>query len=229
MGKRAESAKRTRAALEKATGELVAEKGVENVNIMDITTRAGVSVGSFYTYFQNKEAILQDIAYQEFKKILESIEQCDELRPALRGYLLGSVDFISLCGVKLCSRWLVSIVDDKAEQVGMPGPEKLSMDIGFVSRIFEKHGVDVDPSVPELIVSTYYGIVLAWSIRGGTTDMAKTMQDFCDGPLDALLRSYGQRHRIDHDGRKGPGGPPGRSHILDSMPFLTASRTSAEE
>lgn len=54
-------AQNTRAKVLKTTLELFREKGYANTTIRDVCTTAGVSIGTFYNYFQNKEDILSDI------------------------------------------------------------------------------------------------------------------------------------------------------------------------
>ncbi len=42
----------------KAAKELFAEKGFDNTDTKEISKRAGVSIGTFYAYFEDKKAIL---------------------------------------------------------------------------------------------------------------------------------------------------------------------------
>ena len=57
---------RSRAALLEAARQLFQEKGYANTRIADITKTAGMALGSFYTYFANKEELLEQFA-QDFK------------------------------------------------------------------------------------------------------------------------------------------------------------------
>ncbi len=57
---------RTRAALLAAARRLFGSKGYANTKIADITNEAGRALGSFYTYFENKEAVLEQLA-EDFK------------------------------------------------------------------------------------------------------------------------------------------------------------------
>jgi len=67
---------RSRAALLDAARRLFATKGYANTRIADITREAGRALGSFYTYFPNKEAVLEQFA-EDFKA--ESDKRVTEL------------------------------------------------------------------------------------------------------------------------------------------------------
>ena len=53
---------RSRSALLEAARRLFQSKGYANTKIADITHEAGKALGSFYTYFENKEAVLEQLA-----------------------------------------------------------------------------------------------------------------------------------------------------------------------
>jgi len=57
---------RTRTALLEAARRLIQRKGYANTKIADITKEAGKALGSFYTYFANKEEVLEQLA-EDFK------------------------------------------------------------------------------------------------------------------------------------------------------------------
>ena len=57
---------RSRAALLSAARRLFKSKGYANTRIADITSEAGRALGSFYTYFANKEELLEQLA-EDFK------------------------------------------------------------------------------------------------------------------------------------------------------------------
>jgi len=57
---------RSRAALLAAARRLFGSKGYANTKIADITQEAGRALGTFYTYFSNKEEVLEQLA-EDFK------------------------------------------------------------------------------------------------------------------------------------------------------------------
>ncbi|RHW35008.1 TetR/AcrR family transcriptional regulator [Lysinibacillus yapensis] len=57
------------------TLELFATKGYENTKISEIVSKAGVSQGTFYWYFESKESICLEVLEEGKLKILEAISQ----------------------------------------------------------------------------------------------------------------------------------------------------------
>lgn len=59
---RSQKGARTRARLVEAAKEIFEEHGLLDARIADIAARAGVSYGSFYHYFDSKEAVFREVA-----------------------------------------------------------------------------------------------------------------------------------------------------------------------
>ena len=77
---------RTRRKLMTATRDLIYDRGIERVAILDITDAAGVAAGSFYNYFENKPAIVVAIV-DDFHEVFEAHLSETRLRlkdPAMR-------------------------------------------------------------------------------------------------------------------------------------------------
>jgi AcrR family transcriptional regulator len=76
-----------------------AEKGPEALNIKQVAQRAGVSVGSLYTYFPDREGMLAFAVevcvrfvtqqFEQFRPYLQALP----LRDALEAYLVGGVEW----------------------------------------------------------------------------------------------------------------------------------------
>ena len=81
---------RTRAKLVSAAMEVVAEHGFHAASVGDICRRAGVSTGSLYGNFPNKDALLFAVFEEHlrwFDEHLEAAASADDLRAALRDWL----------------------------------------------------------------------------------------------------------------------------------------------
>jgi AcrR family transcriptional regulator len=64
--------RRTRAALVDAARQVFAETPFADTRIADITARAGVANGTFYTYFDSKEEIFREIAAEVLDAMLKA-------------------------------------------------------------------------------------------------------------------------------------------------------------
>lgn len=83
-------------ALYLAAYELFTEKGITNTAINDIVTKAGVAKGTFYTYFKNKEDLLERIILNKSMKVLHEAmlaTKVEELESFNEG-LLNFVNYI---------------------------------------------------------------------------------------------------------------------------------------
>ena len=76
-----ERGRRTRTALVRAAREVFEEKGFHEVRIADITTKAGTAYGSFYTYFDSKEAVFREIV-QELADAVYTASRASDLPDA---------------------------------------------------------------------------------------------------------------------------------------------------
>ena len=60
----------TRKRIVAAAKKLITENGFENVSIEEIAKEAEVSTGSFYTYFKNKEDVIEELNQLSFYHLI---------------------------------------------------------------------------------------------------------------------------------------------------------------
>jgi AcrR family transcriptional regulator len=94
---RTERGRRTlRAILDAAAAEF-GERGFHDTGITQITQRAGVALGTFYTYFDSKEevfrALVRDMSQQVLTVGAKALEGMDDALDAERSVLAGFVSF----------------------------------------------------------------------------------------------------------------------------------------
>ncbi|HSZ40850.1 MAG TPA: TetR/AcrR family transcriptional regulator [Trebonia sp.] len=70
--------RRTREALVQAARDVFEEKGFDEARIADITARAGAAYGSFYTYFDSKEAVFRELV-QGFAEAVFTASRASDL------------------------------------------------------------------------------------------------------------------------------------------------------
>ena len=73
-GRRDTNRKERTKALTDAALELFLDSGIEAVTIEDITTSAGVAKGSFYRYFDDKQAVVEELFAPLYTAVLESFD-----------------------------------------------------------------------------------------------------------------------------------------------------------
>ena len=74
LTKRQQGAQVTKRKIIEAATELISENGLDAINVEDITNKAGVSKGTFYTYFKKKEEIIDVVGIGPIAKINEALE-----------------------------------------------------------------------------------------------------------------------------------------------------------
>jgi AcrR family transcriptional regulator len=99
--------RRTREALVQAARDVFEEKGFDEARIADITARAGAAYGSFYTYFDSKEAVFRELVQQFAEAVftasrasdLPEASPEDKIRHTTRVYLETAAEFARLMSV----------------------------------------------------------------------------------------------------------------------------------
>src|SRR5438445_9505074 len=122
----------------------LAEPGVHQASMHDISTESGISVGLIYRYFQNKEAVISAMAdrhKQEIQEILERARQASGLLESLE------VLFTAHCGETEPQVVSAFVVDLFAEASRNPHVAELVRDVcektmkGVTDLIAQSHEV----------------------------------------------------------------------------------------
>jgi len=87
-------------ALIDAAGQIIAKKGLDRFTTVEVAARAGVSVGSLYQYFANKEALLAALLDRLTDQLGDVVNRAAplllqaDLETMVRGLLLAALDFL---------------------------------------------------------------------------------------------------------------------------------------
>lgn len=109
-------AARTAARLRQAARAAFAELGWQATRVQDIVQRAGVSHGTFYTYYDSKAAILDDLvraSQADFYALANEPWKADDVRGALERAIGGFLDLYQRDAV-LMHAWLQAARDEPA-------------------------------------------------------------------------------------------------------------------
>jgi AcrR family transcriptional regulator len=180
MTKRQEAAQETRKAIIRAAAKLIEAKGLDAISIDDIAAEAGVSKGSFYTYFAHKEDVLDEIGYTEFDKIIETARSIEDPYVKISSFLIDSIEYIESRGNNMCRDWTRC----SATPGDVRGKKKMEYDRKTIAEL-----LSLDERDPEVtwILNGYYGIVFRWAMTGGEIDPVAEMRSFCEGPVKRML------------------------------------------
>ena len=195
MGKKQIAAERTRRKIMEASEKLIAARGFDNVTVDEITAEAGVSKGSFYTYFKRKEDVVGEIAHEHFETVRARSDElesgvCDKIA----AFLTESMRYIVKSGVKLAQQWLKCGMEP---ELTTDVSNKFAYDMRVVREILDaavKSG-KLSPETPvekicRFVTVEYYGAVACWSLTNGEFDPVGLLEDYCAVQLRPSLREY---------------------------------------
>ena len=195
MNKRQKSAVATKRKLISAGLELIKEKGFDSINVEDITKKAGVAKGSFYTYFKRKEDIVLEISRTPFGEIAEELEQMEtaELFDKLRHYFRRFMEQVEFCGIKICREWIRNVIDPNNVPETMDS-KKWFYDYEMLKNIL-KNSTELKEDTPvklltHVIISELYGMMLCWCMSDGKFEPLDWIDRFCNVQLKAIFEPY---------------------------------------
>lgn len=198
MNKRQIAAIETKRKLISTALELLREKGFEAINVEDITKKAGVAKGTFYTYFKRKEDIVLDISRVPFGEIVEELKTMKEMPiiDQLQHYFHRFMECVESCGINTCRQWTKDVLDPKNVPDNKDG-KKWYYDFTMLKEILEeavKNGELKEETPIELlthiIISELYGMMTCWCMSDGQFEPLEWTGKFCKVQLEAVFRPY---------------------------------------
>ena len=177
MGKRQEAALETRQKLIDAMRNLLQEKEADSIGIEEITVRAGVAKGTFYTYFKRKEDVISVIAMECYQVVRENALQFSGgVYEQLCSYLRDSAKIIKKNTLQIAQNWIKSVAAPLPEEQGDIDKYRFDYDniMEMVKRAIECG--ELRPDAPCIlmtrsIMNSYYGAVLSWCITKAGSDL----------------------------------------------------------
>lgn len=197
MTNRQLAAMETKEKLLRAGKQLIGQKGLCNTAIEEITEEAGVSKGTFYTYFKRKEDIIFELSKSMFGEILDQAKAFEgNFIGKLTFYMVHFSRYIEQGSVRLSQEWVRNAVNpDLVDSQYDKG--KLRQDLASVHELIlfgaEKGLLKEDvpaKELSEILVDMLYGQMLCWSMSGGSYSLKERTQEFCSRYLNELLKEY---------------------------------------
>jgi TetR/AcrR family fatty acid metabolism transcriptional regulator len=192
---RKEKAAKTRQEIFDTAMELFDSNGYENVSIVDICVKAGVSTGAFYHHFKAKDQILTEEfmkADDFYRELLEDVAGMDDYREKLRAFTTAIMKFMADMGLKIVKvTYHTQIGPDK--EASYLGNEKRPL-YAIIESLYregqERGEVREDLSAEDLArltIHCYRGIVYDWCLADGKFDMVETGERMADFLIDGVL------------------------------------------
>ncbi|MCI8610201.1 MAG: TetR/AcrR family transcriptional regulator [Firmicutes bacterium] len=176
---------------------IICEKGLDSTTVEEITEAAGVSKGTFYTYFKRKEDIVFALSYGMFGEILENAKNFEgSFLQKLEHYMVCFSEYIEQGSVKLAQEWARNVVNpaltDDSYDKG-----KLQFDLVSVENLLT-HGIQqglLKDEIPvkglsQALVDILYGQMFCWAMSDGRYSLKGRTEEFCRGSLEDLIGKY---------------------------------------
>lgn len=198
MNKRQQSALNTRKKLIKAALNIAREKGFDVINVEDITQKACVAKGTFYTYFKRKEDILIEICRAPFEEIADELElsKGKNITDKLSLYFHRFMECVEYYGIHICRGWIRDVIDPNAAPEERDN-QKWNYDVEMLSGILQKaiENKELKENTPvellvHIIISELYGMMTCWCMSDGKFEPLDWTKEFCKIQIKSILKPY---------------------------------------
>ena len=198
MNKRKLAAQTTKRKLISTALDLIKENGFDAINVEDITKKAGVAKGTFYTYFKRKEDIVLEISRTPFSEIAQELQDMKDLKiiTKLSHYFHRFMECVESCGIEVCRQWTRDVLDPKNADENKDN-QKWAYDVamlrGILKQSVENGELSKDTPVEDLthiIICELYGMMTCWCMSDGKFEPLEWTDKFCNVQLTAIFEQY---------------------------------------
>lgn len=190
MTMRQEMALKTRENIIESAKKVISEKGFKEASIQDITEKAGVAKGTFYTYFKTKEDIIKELVTTKFIRFDAGFLE-KSLKEKIKLFTKNLMDQIQSCDVEICRQWIINNL--KPVELDKIGYDSESIRI-LLKDSLEKGELKKNTPIDEIvgfIINTIYGMMLNWCMtdkKYEPKDHLKTINEFILNGINPYLR-----------------------------------------
>lgn len=198
MTKRQENAQKTKMKLVKTALELFKDTGFFDINVEDITKKAGVSKGTFYTYFKRKEDIVLEISRAPFSEIAEELAlmKDKDIIEKLTYYFRRFMECVEFSGIHICRQWTRDVLDPNNVPENKDS-QKWDYDFEMLRTILENAVLrkELKPDTPielltHIFICELYGMMTCWCMSDGKFEPLQWTEQFCNMQLENILKPY---------------------------------------
>jgi len=194
---RQKEALETKKRIIEASRKLISEKGFDNVSMDDIAAEAGVSKGSFYTYFKHKVDIIYALNKQDFLILPDTVSGMEApLMERMEYYCVQFMLNIERGGIQVCRQWVKNNMSPTPIEV-IGHVTKYEFDRDVMVRILndavargelaKETPIDV---LAVQITSHLYGLMLTWCMFDAEVLGSRDSVDYCKLFLKGALHPF---------------------------------------
>jgi len=192
----------TRRKIVAAAKKLITEKGFESVAIEDIAKEAGVSTGSFYTYFKQKEDVIEELNQSDFLLLAKTVNEIrdKDLNERLKYYCREFLAEIERVGIEICRQWIRNNITPVEMEIEGKMTTKYDHDYLAMKSLLDegiKRG-ELSGDVPVDNLALYinaqlYGLMVAWCMTDGIMIGSEQADSFVEKIVKPALMPYTER------------------------------------
>lgn len=180
-------AQETRKRIYEAAIAKFTEKGLDQTSIQEICSDAGVSIGSFYNHFDNKEGIIYEtfkIADTNFEQFKEKAEEGKDTREIILEYMDYYIDFVQTNDFRFVKK-LYNTSNHHFVQDKRPMQEVLKQILRERRLRLNEQYVRNSDELVDMLFMTARGVIFHWCLKEGSFDL----NDACWKQMEIVLSS----------------------------------------
>lgn len=199
MTNRQARAMETRKKIIQAAKALIAKKGFKDTSIDDIVKEAGVSTGSFYTYFKKKEDVIEELNKTDFYRLAEIVNGMEErdILDRLRYYCYKFLGDIEETGIEICRQWVKNNLSPNDMLLGGEEITKYRYDDRTMQSVLQEaiRRGELKDNFPVndfalFINAQLYGLMVIWCMTDGEIKGPEKVKALCETVFNAALAPY---------------------------------------
>lgn len=188
--------KNTKGKIVSAAWQLFYEQGYDNTTVEEIVEASGTSRGSFYHYFDGKDALLSSLSYLFDEKYDELVETMDaSLSPVEKLILMNQELFLMIdntVSVELMSQLFATQLTTSGERHMLSQNRTYYKLLRQIASEGKNQGVFRDNLSVNDIIKAYSmferGMMYEWCISGGTYSLCQYSESILPTFLNSLTR-----------------------------------------
>ncbi|MCC8042472.1 MAG: TetR/AcrR family transcriptional regulator [Oscillospiraceae bacterium] len=189
----------TKQKIVKAANILISAKGFENISIEDIAKEAGVSTGSFYTYFKRKEDVVEELSRTDFFQLAKIVNEMIEkdIIERLRRYCNDFLKGIEKTGIEICRQWTRNNLSPTNILINGEKTTKYKYDYRAMQSVLaegiKRRELTDDLPIDDLALffnAQLYGLMIAWCMTDGEVKGSEQTDILCDTIIKPALKPY---------------------------------------